>query len=220
MRNQNALKGLSSGVFVAALALSFAGCGGGSGGSAACGAFTPCGGNVVGNWTITGSCFGGAATDSACPGATSNFSGIKMAGTVNLTAAMTYVTSATISGNAEVTLPNSCLMQPGLSLTCADLNALYALALAEPDSPLSAASCRANGNACACSFTFRPTPSVEQGTYVTAGNTLTMTSTSDPTPSVNEYCVTGNKMNLKETMTMPGGGGMGMDAVASVTLTR
>ncbi|MBC8132413.1 MAG: hypothetical protein H7X95_05475 [Deltaproteobacteria bacterium] len=210
-----------AGLFVAALGLSLSsGCGGGGAGT--CGGFTPCGGNVVGDWTITESCLDSTSSaDPDCPGATSSFSNFQVQGSMNLAANMTYTSSISFSGSASVSLPNSCLMRPGVTFTCEQLNSLYGLILADPTSPVSAASCRAAGTNCACAFTFRPTPTptIDTGTYRTSGTTLT-TTPSGEAPSSNDYCVAGNHMNVKsKVMAMAGMGAMSMPS-SSLGLTR
>src|SRR3954470_13029143 len=83
--------GMAAGlIWVAAL---MAGCGGDGkgGGAASCGKVAPCGGSLVGTWTVSSSCdsptnFTGGA---ACPGATIDESQVKVTGLLTFGADMT-----------------------------------------------------------------------------------------------------------------------------------
>lgn len=201
---------------LAVLAVGQLGCGGDGGNS--CGTFTPCGGNVVGRWNITQSCISAAEMMTAeCPGQQVDSSGLKMSGSTTFNADMTYAGQVTISGSMSTTIPASCLMQDGITVTCEQLNAFFQLSLQEdPEAPFSAVSCSKAGSGCRCSFTFKATSSSEQGTYATAGNVLTLTS-SDGDAESSDYCVSGNKLQVKPTMMA----GMGeMDISGLVVFTK
>lgn len=164
-----------------------------------CGAFTPCGGSVVGTWEIQEFCASGSVTDSECPGATSSVSGIKASGTISFNADMTTTSNMTFSGSMKTTLPASCLM----GVTCAQLDAFFKTSLSEPDSDFSAASCTGTST-CECTMTFKPNAMMSSGTWRTQGNQLI-----DEEGESSDYCATEKELNLKPTMQMPAM--MGMD---------
>jgi hypothetical protein len=110
---------------------------GGAGGELACESFTPCGGDVVGTWAVTESCFREAfaeipSTDTACANVPGTFTG-SIAGTITYTA-----TEETLdlqqTGTFDFVVPPACLTAieaeagldcPGLGdflldCTCAD----------------------------------------------------------------------------------------------------
>lgn len=185
---------------------SLAGCGSDGGGSESCSG-SPCGGDVVGTWNVTDYCFNAMeAVAEACPQAKISMD-LSASGMVQYTSNGTYTSSLTLSGNASSTLPPACLMFQGLTLTCEQVNQLYAARMAEPDFPFSSASCSAAGTSCRCAFTLRPMVSNETGTYSVSGTTLSMTNAADGMTEVVEYCASGNGSTLQilETNMMGGG---------------
>ena len=170
------------------------GCGGGSGGKA-CSAATDCGGDLVGNWTMIDSCIDVPADASSmdfCPTATTSTS-MKASGTASFLADGTYTTVTTIEGSLRMNLPNECLTESGITLTCDQLNQAFAqMFTSDPENPFKSFNCTSAGSGCACTFTMNPQTETEEGTYVTSGNTLT-TSTLVSSESSN-YCVTGDEL--------------------------
>lgn len=193
------------------------GCGG-DGGGGSCGTFTPCGGDVVGSWSASDFCFSGSPFDIECPGATVDASGLTFMGTLALNADMTYSEQGTAGGSMVMTFSPACFMEEGITPTCAQLDAGLAFSAADPESPFSAASCTTAGSNCRCSFTMRPTAINEAGTYMTSGSVITSTS-ADGTADVNDYCVSGNRLQLRfPAMSM---GMMGMvDMGGTITYTK
>ena len=70
-------------------------CGGGGG---SCAKVAPCGGDVTGNWTISGACFNAAALNMnigmSCPGAAVNIRVFSVTGSASFNADLTYTTAA------------------------------------------------------------------------------------------------------------------------------
>jgi hypothetical protein len=181
-----------------------------------CESFAACGGNVVGNWTITSSCLSGNISDVSCPGAIVDVSGLSIAGAASFNSDMTYTSQSTLSGSMKTTLPPACLMQGDLTLTCEQYQQLLMQVIPDPESPFSGFSCKTSGSNCDCTFTFKATPSSEQGTYATAGNVLTMTA-ADGSSEADDYCVSGDKLQLKP---MAMASMMDMDLTMVLTLTK
>jgi hypothetical protein len=178
---------------------------------ATCAAFTPCGGDVVGTWSIKNTCVtggGGGGFVEDCPGATTSVDGLKATGTITFNANMTTTENVAISGAMKMNLPASCLM----GLSCAQVDAaLKAAVLSDPDAPFSAVSC-SGSSGCTCSVTFKGTAVMEMDTYRISGNKLI-----DGDGEEQEYCVSGTTLNMRSTMSM---GGMMDDLAMSMTLEK
>jgi hypothetical protein len=216
--SQNLLRASWTLLMASMLPIVLAGCGGGG---KSCAGFTACGGNAVGNWKITGTCLSGnPEPDESCPEGTADASGLTITGNIMLNSDMTYSSQTTVGGSMKMTVPPSCLMQGGITVTCDQLQQVLQLSVADPESPFSAATCKSAGSNCACTFTFKSTPSTEQGTYATAGNVMTVTP-SGGTPETQDYCVSGTKLQLKSpSMSMSMGGMMNMELTGILTLTK
>jgi hypothetical protein len=189
-------------LFTIALAPMLSACGGGNG---SCGKVQPCGGSVVGNWTISGECFNSASLNmdvmADCPGATVNTSGVKVSGSATFDANGNYTVMETVSLSATETIPASCLSMNGLTLTCAQLDQLIKQSVASDPTVFQSASCSGNSS-CTCRFTLAPQTMNESGTYTTSGTSLMLSGSS----SAAQYCAQGNELHLMTlNMTMPMG---------------
>jgi hypothetical protein len=199
-------KGLAAMVlFSLALTPMVSACGGSSG---SCGKVQPCGGDVVGNWRISGACLDSAALSMdigmACPGATINISLVNVSGSASFNADLTYTVTQSASFTAQETIPASCLTSGGLTLTCAQLDQQLQQQIAMDPSTFQSARC-SGSSSCTCTFTIAPQTSTDTGTYTTSGTTLSITS-SDGSTSSNGYCVQGNEFHIVQfDMTMPMG---------------
>ena len=172
----------------------FLGCGGDSG-SGQCGSFTPCGGVIVGTWSVTEYCSNlTGSSSSPCPGMTANTSHVQMKGTFTFTSSGTYSVATTATGTESVTYPQSCLTS--LNTTCAQAGT----ALSAGSGGISG-SCQSNANGdCACTENITNAPSTEQGTYTTSGSSIAMLKTGSTTTTGSiEYCVQGNTLTLQAT---------------------
>lgn len=176
-----------------------------------CAAFTPCGGDVVGTWSIQNMCLTGGAADliEGCPAATLSLDGIKGSGTITFNPNMTTTENITISGAMTLTVPTSCFM----GATCAQIDAGFRTALLnDPETPFSAVSCSGSGP-CSCRMTFKDTPATtEMDTYMISGNKII-----DGDGEAQEYCVSGKTMNVRSTMPMAG---MMEDLAFTMTLQK
>ncbi len=181
-------------------------CGGSSG---SCGKVQPCGGDVVGNYSISAACINSAAINMElqidCPGASVNYGSLRVSGTGSFNADMTYSIAETVSATITENIPASCLSEGGLTVTCAQLDALFQDALAsDPNSGIQSAHC-SGSSSCSCSFVLNASTTNETGTYTTSGTTLTTTSSTGAVSS-NAYCVQGSELHvISVDMTMPMG---------------
>ena len=192
-------------VFSAALMSMVSACGGGSG---SCGKVTPCGGDVVGNWTISGACFNAAALNMdigmSCPGATVSITALSVSGSVSFNADLTYTTVGTASISVRETIPASCLAAGGGTLTCAQLDQQIQQDIAANPSSTQSGHCEGS-SICTCTVTNGPQTTSETGTYTTSGTTLTFTDSAGSISS-NGYCVQGDELHVVQLdMTMPMG---------------
>lgn len=165
---------------------------------ASCGTFAACGGDVVGIWNVAGACSSadGLGGGDFCPGATADTSGVSITGKLTYRADMTYETSMTFSGQASMTLPASCLMMGGVTITCASLEAQLKGALTgEPDSIFEKVTCTGSSS-CTCTVAYKPSTQMEAGKYSTSGNVLSTTPTGDSFADKADYCVKGTELDL------------------------
>jgi hypothetical protein len=187
-----------------ALATIAASCGSGSG---SCGKVQPCGGDVVGSYSISAACYDNAALNlqiADCPGATVKISSINVSGSASFTADLTYSVSETVTASASETIPASCLTTNGITLTCAQLDQAVQQLLIDQSGMFQSIHCAGSGS-CTCNFTLAPQVTSESGTYTTSGTTITTTDSAGGISS-SEYCVQGNELHLVQVdMTMPMG---------------
>ena len=176
---------------------------GGTGGSS-CSNVSPCGGDIVGTWTVTSSCLkvtgqvDMSLLSSGC--ASAPVTGyLQVSGTWTANANGTYSDNTTTSGNEQLTLPASCLNVSGTTTTCDRLGSVLQ-AFGYYD-----VSCSGSGG-CTCPVLVKQTGGVglvstdpqTSGTYTTSGNVVTTDSTMKYS-----YCVSGNKMTWTPQSTSP-----------------
>lgn len=198
--SQRGLRGLFLSLAMAPI---LSACGGGAG---SCGKVGACGGDVVGNYTISAGCVNTAALNmqiiDGCAGAKINSYSTSVSGSGSFNANLTYSVTETVTLSASETLPASCLTQDGLTLTCAQVDALLQSAILQDPTVFKSAHCTGSSS-CTCTFTLAPQTMTETGTYTTAGTTITMLPTTG-VPKSNEYCVKDNDLHLMQVdMTMP-----------------
>ena len=184
--------GLSLGLVIAAAAAVVPACGSsGDASAASCGAVQPCGGSLVGTWTVQAACqpVEDFTSGEECPAATIDQSAHITSGSLTFNADMTFTSSVSQSGTLRVMAPLACVA----AATCDE----YASSIV-PSSPDDTITCTTvGGDTCDCSLV-HPMPQIRSasGTYTTAGNTLTLTSSSAASSS---YCVQGNTLHIMGT---------------------
>lgn len=163
-----------------------------------CGNTAGCGGNIVGIWKIKSSCVTvdpASMMNASCPGQTADTSDLKFAGTVTYAADMTYTTDFKISGTFSVNWPAACLMQKGITLTCAQLTqAIQSRPMMMGDTSGSCSS--ASDGGCTCKLSLTNEPSGESGTYTTTGSGLLTQTPTAGNADTEAYCVKGSTLTL------------------------
>ncbi len=189
---------------------------GGSGGT--CNNAPACGGAIVGKWSVTSSCVSADAASMvsmSCPTETASASGFAIKGSVTYNADLTYSKNTTTSGNVVITLPASCVVHDGGTVTCDELaQALKGATMMTYQS----ITCVGADSGCRCTFVLVDQASMETGTYsTTPAGLLTETATGGK-PDESDYCVKG------KTLTLSPHAGSAMAGQASisgtVTLTK
>ena len=181
---------------------------GSSAGSGNCGKVAPCGGNIVGDWTIVDTCLAFTGSDAsplgaACPSATLDAGGFNATGTVSYRSDLTFSTMITLSGTMGLSVPQSCLTMEGITLTCAQLDQALKLQFAQnPDPSIQSVSCTGSAG-CRCTFALTPQTSSGVGTYAVSGNNV-IENGGDPTG----FCVQGSELHVSETNMDMGGLGV------------
>ncbi len=182
--------GLALVLAAAAAVLPACGSSGGDATGGSCGAVQPCGGSLIGTWTVKAACqpVEDFTFDMECPGATLDQSAHITTGSLTFNADMTVTASFTQSGSLRVTAPLSCLALA----TCDEYASLFS-----PAPPDATTTCTTvGGNTCDCTLVHSmPQSASGSGTYTTAGNTLNWTLPGAPSSS---YCVQGNTLHLMD----------------------
>jgi hypothetical protein len=183
---------------------SLLGCGGGGAGAGTCGKVAPCGGDLLGSWTISDACATDTAFTSAvvaalgCPTATATSSAIQASGNYLFGADGTYTVTENVSATVALDVPSSCLVVAGVTVGCAELGGLLQVA----DTVRSAMCAQAGSGTCGCTLVTAPQFD-ESGTYAIAGTTLNTTAstgTATGTTSSGGYCVVdGSTLHLVQT---------------------
>ena len=179
---------------------------GGDGGGLACKTISPCGGDVVGVWSVTDSCLSGTDDlSSTCAGLSADLS-LSVSGTTTYNADQTFTATVTGSGTTVYHYPAACI--PGTA-TCTQLGqTLMAIGM------YSSVTCTTDsGGICNCVAITTVAPTTEMGTYSTSGSTLSVTQ--NGTTSTSPYCVNGD---LLYEMNAPGDGGAAI--TGSIVLMR
>lgn len=181
----------------------------GAGGAASCSSVSPCGGSVVGAWTVGSSCLrlGGNLDISTAGLDPSNCKNVTIAGSLSVSGTWTansngtYTDATTTTGNAQIQLPAGCLNISGTTTTC--------VRIAGPLGGLGFASVSctdAAGGGCTCAATVQQMGAIgwltsdpqASGNYATSGNTLTADST-----KTYAYCVAGNTLTVTPQSVSP-----------------
>ena len=173
--------------FVSGLAwAAAAGCGGAS--PDACGKVPPCGGDLVGAWTLTSACTTRPALPAGlCDAATVAHSSFDVSGEATFGADHSFGISATESGTIEVSVPASCLGPGDRTQACTQIT---------PTVPTGeGVSCVESGDGCLCTFVFPARDVAETGTYATSGSSITAAPAGGLIDGAS-YCVAGERLHL------------------------
>ncbi len=158
-----------------------------------CAALTPCGGAVPGTWDFTGGCLEDplASFRAACPGLVERSARGTLQGSVAFTggsASGAVSRTLQISVVADVTFPSSCVAPA----TCTLVPLLIGGYL-----PGATATCSGT-TSCLCTITYNRSENAST-TYTTAGNSIAFAN-----GETFDYCITGARMQYRQTATAPG----------------
>jgi hypothetical protein len=162
------------------------------GGGANCQLVSACGGDVSGDWKITGFCPDKSKVPEEikqiCETATLQYDEPKVSGTVAFNSDMSFEQTATASGTGYLVLDAACLKQDQVTLTCNQIeDAINENSGADP------VKCSAQGSGCRCALHLNQSPN-SSGEFSTSGNTLTLTAGSDSSDI--QYCVNGTRLTI------------------------
>jgi hypothetical protein len=185
-----------------------------------CGKVQPCGGSVVGTWKAAHACVSQAAaqsetsaTLSGCTSAQTSVSAT-VSGTATYNADGTYSRDQTIGGTAQVLFPPSCLSASGLTVSCDQLNQLFALEQATQNiTGIQSFDCKTAGMSCSCTIVLSPQTINETGTYSTAGTQIQLSSGTNV--ESDSYCVQGSELHVITLQASANMGAMGTMTIAS-----
>jgi hypothetical protein len=170
--------------------------GGSAGGSASCPNVSPCGGDVVGTWTVTQSCLTGSQDlSNVCAGASAEVD-YMITGTVTFNADGTF-SSSSPGGSIVIHdhYPSGCKPE---GLTCDQLGQLA------PDGGRATITCATDSTgACNCVETIASTAGTTSGTYSRSGDSLT--TSHDGGTGMGSYCVQGGLLYEMAGPPMDGG---------------
>jgi hypothetical protein len=172
---------------MAALLAWCGGCGG-NGGGGSCGSVEPCGGSLVGDWTVQSVCQT-MTFDADCPGASVDSSMLSASGSLAFNADMTFAVDWVQAGTLKFKIPLTCAVPP---TSCDEIASQIYFG-----PPGATTTCETVGTTCDCAMVYSQPPIVTAtGTYSTAGNNLLP----DAGPLLPAgYCVQGNTLHLRET---------------------
>lgn len=177
-----------------------------SNGASACSAINPCGGDLLGDWTIKDLCMGTSTQPfgGSCAGVTLSLGLLAATGSISFRADNTEVGTATLSYRSTVHIPADCYDEGSCNAYQTALNAV---------NDVSNAMCSWDaGSGCACT-TSVTTSSMANGTYQVQGTNVSFTDFTTGRQSVASFCVSGNTLRLYSVDATNG-------LTSSMTLTR
>jgi hypothetical protein len=158
-----------------------------------CTGLAACGGDITGEWKITGICFDTPIVPSdisdQCPTAKLQVSNQVVTGNVSYKTDMTFSQNANITATVTLTLPGSCL-QGVDSTSCSEIEAS---SNTDPTQPQVTCTQTSDGG-CQCSSPLIDMSQVD-GTFTTSGDTVMMAS-SDGSSDNEDYCVKSKTLYL------------------------
>ena len=162
----------------------------GSTNNGSCPALTPCGGDLLGDWTVKEMCIDiapPAALVALCPEVVFTVSPVTATGTISFKADNTMTSSANISIHEAIQFPGSCLTEA----ECTSFGTQLATAAGVTDGQCS----HDASTGCSCSLNATQ-PSMSSGTYEVQGNYVTITNTASGMTETDSFCVSGNTVRV------------------------
>ncbi len=181
------------------------------GGSPACPNGTPCGGDVVGTWTVNTSCLAITGTLNlgslgvGCSSASITAGSLQVTGKWTAAADGTFTDETTTTGSEQFTLAPACLTVSGTTTTCERITSSIG-----PTLGFASAICTADAvGGCSCSATVDQTAwmgivnlgAPSSGSYTISGNTLSVNDGLKDWPYA--YCVSNGTLTLTPQTTTP-----------------
>jgi hypothetical protein len=163
--------------------------GGGSVGSGTCGKVAPCGGDLVGSWTLTESCVDLGTQSPTCPDERIASWTSTVSGNWTFNADLTYSRSDTLSAVVVWTIPLSCVSS--LASSCADFEAQTQASLKAGET----IACTGT-TTCSCTESVGPKIETDNGTYEATGTNVAYTSAVTGTTERGSYCVEGSRVHF------------------------
>lgn len=162
-----------------------------------CSNVTPCGGSLVGTWTVTSSCLVVSGNLDLLPWglgcASAPITGAyQVSGTWSANANGTYADDTITTGDEQVQMDAACLNISGTRTTCEQLGTLFGAVRGSPAACSSAA-----GGGCSCSTKIKQAGGIgsvtgdpsTSGEYTAFGNVVTADS-----QTTSSYCISGDTM--------------------------
>jgi hypothetical protein len=171
-----------------------AACGGSDGET--CGDFTPCGGDLVGDWSVQAACGTAKLSSPVCSGLTLDFDHLMVSGTQTFTAAGAYSTDLSVAGSFTMHWPSGCLKLGAVTVTCDQLNAGLMTAMGMDVDTIQSVACSKEPQGCACVATYKPMQAAGSGTYTVDGKAVKLTDAAGQSGS-NEFCVSGSTLRWR-----------------------
>jgi hypothetical protein len=178
------------------------GSGGASGASGTTGAagapcttdFAPCGGAVLGTWVIDPRCEPSGQVQSAnsCMGETLDFTRVLSQESWVFSADHSMTLTLSAAGPATIAIPDACLAARTPPVTCADS---VVGTISFPGGKAGAPSCHDAAGVCTCTLSVDAAPMSGNGTYETAGSTLTIAL--GTSSLVFDYCATATTLKAR-----------------------
>jgi hypothetical protein len=169
-----------------------------TGGSADCASVAPCGGNLLGSWTVDESCASSSAeiVPGGCAGETAQVTASNVSGALTFNADMTYTLTSSGSYTETLTIPLSCFPPSGATVACTGINMG---GTEDAGTGGIMGSCAISNSNCVCTVP-APSTATESGTYSISGSMVTTTPTGGSGSMTDSYCVSGNTLHLSGTV--------------------
>jgi hypothetical protein len=198
------------------LALGAATCGGDDGRAAGCDAFTSCGGDPTGTWTVSKACFRPVEQPLSvpgCQGAKLALAGVEVTGSVAMTPDSAYTSTLSTTATLRVTVPRQCLVFQGIPLTCEQLPLILKQVAASQAAALGQLACKDAGDACDCTATPPAIARNDSGTFRVDGNAIVVKTAGVAGETRFDHCAQGKSLLVREAA-----GGPGLSGSLGVTI--
>ena len=161
--------------------------------------FSPCGGDLVGQWQITGAAVNESVAHplGQCPGATATWTRFEATGTASFQADGTVVSTGSSEEAMRWEVPAACL-----GTTCAEFASSVTASMQEDLDPgdVGSFTCTDAGDGCSCTLSVSYASSTDTDTYVVNGSQLSITEPDGDVVDL-QYCVSGDSLVMRDAST-------------------